>query len=144
MDREKIIDNLGWIYSALTKGVIIENDDAVIKAILEAIALLKDDELYIQHQKDGYAELEAEYNKLLKDQEERIRTLKGNVDYYFEMCKNRVPVVRCKDCVHGEHCLNGAGEEAVECHNDYSFGDVPICHMPEFYCYDGVKRDELQ
>ena len=44
MDREKIIDNLGWIFSALTKGVVIENDDAVIKAIPEAIAMLEEQE----------------------------------------------------------------------------------------------------
>ena len=38
----------------------------------DAFALLKEYELYIQHQKDGYAELEAEYNKLLKKQEESV------------------------------------------------------------------------
>ena len=35
----------------------------------ETLEMLKEYELYIRHQKDGYAELEAEYNKLLKEQE---------------------------------------------------------------------------
>ena len=44
MERKKIIADLCWIYSALTKGVIIENNEAVIQAIPAAIALLKEDE----------------------------------------------------------------------------------------------------
>lgn len=43
-DIEKIINDLNWIYSALFKGVIIENDDAVIKSIPDAISLLKEHE----------------------------------------------------------------------------------------------------
>ena len=40
MERKKIASDLEWIFSALSKGVVIENDDAVIRAIPEAINML--------------------------------------------------------------------------------------------------------
>ena len=40
-DQEKIIRCLEWMYSALTKGVIIKNDEAVIQALPGAIELIR-------------------------------------------------------------------------------------------------------
>ena len=37
MTLKEIVSNLEWIFTALSKGVVIENDDAVIRAIPEAI-----------------------------------------------------------------------------------------------------------
>lgn len=44
MDREikQIISDLEWIFSALSKDVVITNDDAVIKAIPRAIKIMKE------------------------------------------------------------------------------------------------------
>ena len=40
MELKKIVSDLEWIFSALSKGVIIENDDGVLKAIPKAINML--------------------------------------------------------------------------------------------------------
>ena len=44
MVLKKIVSDLEWIFSALSKGVVIENDDAVIQAIPEAINRLNETE----------------------------------------------------------------------------------------------------
>ena len=40
MERKKIVSDLEWIFSALSKGVVIENYDGVLRAIPEAINML--------------------------------------------------------------------------------------------------------
>lgn len=46
--------------------------------------------------------------------------------------------VKCKDCIHGEPVINGAGEDAIECH----WGLGP-CHALEWHCADGERRTEV-
>lgn len=46
--------------------------------------------------------------------------------------------VKCKDCIHGEPVINGAGEDAIECH----WGLGP-CHTLEWHCADGERRTEV-
>lgn len=41
MEHERIIKDLEWIFSALTKGVVIENDDIVLRSIHEAVEILQ-------------------------------------------------------------------------------------------------------
>ena len=40
-ETKRIISDLEWIFSTLSKGTVIENDDAVIKSIPKAIGILK-------------------------------------------------------------------------------------------------------
>ena len=47
-----------------------------------------------------------------------------------------VPVVRCKDCKHGELCLNSQGSEYVVC----SMDDHHVW-LPNEYCSYGERKD---
>ena len=47
-------------------------------------------------------------------------------------------VVMCKDCIYGEKCQNGLGQEAVQCTNTDVFLE-PVCHSPNWYCADGER-----
>lgn len=48
-----------------------------------------------------------------------------------------VKVVRCRDCVHGELCVNLAGTEYVFCELDEQ-----RVWLPHQFCYYGERRDD--
>lgn len=49
-------------------------------------------------------------------------------------------VVMCKDCIYGEKCQNGAGQEVVQCTNTDVFLE-PVCHSPNWYCAEGESNN---
>ena len=65
----------------------------------------------------------------LKQQEEIIRTLHDNVDYYYDMAKKRIPVVRCEECKHGEP---GACGDGIDCDG--------VWHDADWFCADGERK----
>ena len=78
----------------LYKNIIALLDDQNVK--------IKEYELYIQHQKDGYAELEAEYNKLLKEQDkpdcEHANHDGAGCLGYSSSWQDDEPIDACKEC----------------------------------------------
>ena len=71
---------------------------------------------------------------------------KTNLLYVSELAFNQMqriptidaePVVRCKDCAHGELCLNLQGAEYVVCELDEHH-----VWLPEGFCSYGERRDE--
>ena len=55
-----------------------------------------------------------------------------------------VPVVRCKDCKHGEMRKNCYGDDMVECSNpdspvrDYA---LTALFLPDWFCADGERKE---
>lgn len=50
------------------------------------------------------------------------------------------PLVRCKDCKHGEPCKNGFGEDAIECFDSDICLEVR-CRRPDWFCANGERKD---
>lgn len=55
------------------------------------------------------------------------------------LLKEKVAVVRCKECRYGEPAMNGAGEECIQCNNDDLWLDGNL-NFPDWYCADGERR----
>lgn len=92
-DREKVKAELNEIVEQC-RGMDYIGFSTITEHCQNILALLKDDETRIQYLKDHIAMCKEEVERLHKEQE----------------------VVRCKDCIYGEHEKNeGTGTEWIYC-----------------------------
>ena len=75
--------------------------------------------------------LVADALTLLEEQESIIESLKSDVHETLEVVSRRLNVVRCKDC-----------RQLGETNNHWYCKWLNRCVDEDFFCADGVKRDE--
>ena len=51
-----------------------------------------------------------------------------------------VPVVRCRDCIHGTPDINRRGEPRILC----AVGSEFMLHEIEWFCADGQRRESVE
>lgn len=51
------------------------------------------------------------------------------------------PVVRCKDCQHGELTTNARGEVVIRCYRICDLCTLPRLMDPDWFCADGERAD---
>lgn len=52
-----------------------------------------------------------------------------------------VPVVRCKDCKHGEPTKNGLGQAVIKCWQICELCGIPKLMEYDWFCADGERRE---
>jgi hypothetical protein len=52
-----------------------------------------------------------------------------------------VPVVRCRDCKHGETTHNARGEAVIKCEEICWLCRLPRLMEPDWFCANGERRD---
>ena len=55
---------------------------------------------------------------------------------------NAAPVVRCRDCKHGEPTHNARGEAVIKCEEICWLCRLPRLMEPDWFCADGERRDD--
>ena len=51
------------------------------------------------------------------------------------------PVVRCRDCEHGEPTRNARGEAVIKCHHICDLCKLPRLMEPDWFCAYGERKD---
>ena len=70
------------------------------------------------------------------EQAEAISMAQNDIEFVDLMPSDMVAVVRCKDCVNGELCLNSQGAEYVVCELDEHH-----VWLPNGFCSYGERKD---
>ena len=62
----------------------------------------------------------------------------------LEVIEGQPEIVRCRECMHGRlhHSTDVFGRELYECKRPGVEREYEELHGPEWYCADGVKKDE--
>jgi hypothetical protein len=123
-DREKIIRALEccldivrsgrWASGCITCPYDVEENNCREKMILDAIAMLKEQDEQIRIKTENFNRLVAKIGVMPK-------------------------IVRCRDCRYGEPVMNGAGDDCIQCNNDDLWLDGNL-NFPDWYCADGERR----
>ena len=69
-------------------------------------------------------------------QRKALRIAQNDIEFVDLMPDDMVAVVRCKDCVNGELCLNSQGAEYVVCSMDEHH-----VWLPNGFCSYGERKD---
>jgi hypothetical protein len=67
----------------------------------------------------------------------------AEIEQYLELepAVDAVPVIRCRDCKHGEPTKNARDEAVIKCKEICWLCRLPRLMEPDWYCADGERRD---
>lgn len=83
------------------------------------------------HDDDGYE---------VDDADEKRKVITDLVDGIPAV--DAVPVVRCRDCKHGEPTHNARGEAVIKCEEICWLCRLPRLMEPDWFCADGERRED--
>ena len=61
----------------------------------------------------------------------------GEFGSNYQWNDNHGELIRCKDCKHGHQC-----EFDIKCENEGNPQMFGTRHKPDWYCYDGERKDD--
>ncbi len=63
---------------------------------------------------------------------------------YIEQSRDKISVVRCKDCKYGFMTKNGYNEDSVMCCNEHSPASHEVGYVVSvnWYCHEGIPKED--